>query len=167
MDVQPTSATYSDSELKVMFPKKWPKKWPYGAFTLIVDNGVGISSFGGLSGGVKSSADSNAAPVAVADIFDDANQGKKVIANTKKNELDVLNNDEFPNADEVKVTFVGKPDSKGKVRWDKSKAKIIYTPAKDFGAVAEQIEVFTYRITEKYTEQKLSSTATVTITVKP
>ena len=65
------------------------------------------------------------------------------------------------------VKIVGKPDNKGKIRWDKKSGKLKYTPAKDFGAVAEQVETFTYRITEKYTDQKLSSTATVQVTVEP
>lgn len=167
MDVYPTSATYGDSELKVLIGPKVPKNWPYGEFTLVIDNGVGLASFDGLSGGLKSSGDTNDPPVANDDAFDGTNQGAKVKANTKNNLLDILNNDDFPNCDEVNVKIVGKPDSKGKVRWDRKSGKLKYTPAKDFGVVAEQVETFSYEITEKYTEQHLKSTATVTVTVEP
>jgi len=104
------------------------------------------------------SSDSNTAPAANNDIFNGANA---ITADTKNNELDILNNDSFPNADYADVKIVNAADQGGKVKWDKNKGMIIYTPAKGFTGV----ESFTYKVIEKYTDQKLSSEATVQITV--
>jgi hypothetical protein len=158
MDIDPTSATYSDSELRVRFPASFPKGWDFGAdYTLVIDNGIGKASVGKFK--TVASSDSNNEP----DAFDDTFNGANAIAkDSAKNKLDILDNDEFPNADYVDVKIISPPDAGGKVKWDKGKGVLIYTPAPGFTG----IENLTYQITEKYTDQHAISTASVAITVQ-
>jgi hypothetical protein len=158
MDVDPTSATYSDSELRVRFPTSFPKGWDFGAdYTLVIDNGIGKASVGKFK--TVASSDSNNEP----DAFDDTFNGANAIAkDSVKNKLDILDNDEFPNADYVDLKIITSPDAGGKVKWDKGKGVLIYTPAPGFTG----IENLTYQITEKYTDQHAISTASVAITVQ-
>ena len=167
MDVNPNSQTYGDSELMVRLTTHLPKDWDFTkSYKIMIDNGVGVASYAGLVV-TEATANNNTAPKAVNDNFDGAGEGPKVFAGTKKNYLDVLSNDVLPNCDDVTVTFDAAPSSGGKVKWDKQRGVILYTPAKGFGAPNEQVESFTYRITEKYTDQQMSSTATVRVTVTP
>jgi hypothetical protein len=158
MDLVPKSATYSASELKVRLPTKWPKDWDFGVnYKLIIDNGVGKASIGSFT--TVASAASNDAPTAVDDIFNGANA---IARDSKKNELDILDNDIFPNADYVDVKIISPADAGGKAKWDKNRGILIYTPRAGFSGLENLI----YQITEKYTDQKAISTATVQITVQ-
>ena len=157
MDVDPTSTTYSDSELKVRLPTKWPSDWDFSLnYTLVIDNGIGKASVGPFT--TVAATDSNYEPTAVADTFNGANA---VTADSEKNELDILDNDQFPNADYVDVKIVSPPDAGGKVTWNSVRGVLIYTPKAGFTG----IETLTYKVIEKYTEQHKESSATVSITV--
>jgi M6 family metalloprotease-like protein len=167
MDVNPNSQTYGDSELMISITTHLPKDWDFTQpYKIVIDNGVGLASYAGLIV-TEATANNNTAPKATNDNFDGAGEGPKVFAGSKKNYLNVLKNDILPNCDDVNVTFDAPPSSGGKVKWDKQRGVIVYTPPKGFGAPNEQIESFTYTITEKYTDQQMSSTATVRVTVTP
>jgi hypothetical protein len=167
MDVNPNSPTYGESELKVRLTTHLPSGWDFSKpYRIIIDNGVGLASYSGLVV-TESTSDNNAPPKAQSDNFDGASDGAKVLAGSRKNFLNVLKNDILPNCDDVVVTFDSPPSNGGKVKWDKQRGVVVYTPPKGFGAPNEQIETFTYTVTEKYTEQEMSSTATVRVTVTP
>lgn len=146
--------TYGDSELKVQLPTRWPRDWVHGANDLVIDNRIGMATTSLIT---VATSDANAAPTAAAD----AGVSFSVAVGSRNNELDILDNDFDANGDYLDVTIAIPPDNGGRVRWDRNKAKIIYTPAAGFTGT----EIFTYRVTEKYTDGHLSTTGQVTITV--
>jgi hypothetical protein len=93
----------------------------------------------------------NNPPVAVNDVTTTPYQTEKTI--------NVKNNDRDPDGDPLTIIF--NQPLNGKVRFDSSKSKVIYTPSSGYSGV----DTFTYQVAD--IDEVNSNTATVTVTVGP